>query len=157
MRACCLRIKAKVWIWWSFKLTTHTQMRTDVYMYTPHWNPMDGLNIVYFNILMYCWYDRIFFNISKWKKSYLFVSNSLENYTINKYQTVSWFFQYVFILWDLLLTTTSPECPIGPMLCIYWSRPWKRENAKNFNTSPKVSQTRKKESACSSYCQCQHF
>ena len=47
-----------------------------------------------------------------WTNSIFFVSYSIEDFELNT-KIFSWFCQCVFILWGILWTASSSECPIG--------------------------------------------
>ena len=71
---------------------------------------------------------------------YLFISNSIEDFKLDLFSCF-----YRCSVWVILWTTSSSQCPIGyaTVLCIYWSRLWKIENARNIHISSKVSQSRR--------------
>ena len=51
---------------------------------------------------------------------YLFISNSVENLKLNLYQDFQLILPMVFILWGILWTASSSECPIGYCVVYLW-------------------------------------
>ena len=87
---------------------------------------------------------------------YLLISNFMEELKLNQYQNFQIILPMHFILWGILWTASSSECPIDYCIVYLLKLTLKNKNARNINISSKVYQSRMQNSA-RSHCPCQRF